>query len=742
MKLSAAMALMVLAAGTATAQTTSVEWMTLGNGKTADGRAAYIQRFVITGDTDFDALAFNQFARRMRPVSPDDRVVELVPGYYRLESGKFGHGADTVVVDIETYGSLSSVCYAPDGVHTLRDGVPSAAQYTIANITARPELWVTASGTDRMPYGDAVYDHNESVSPEAIGFYDVIPSFKRVKMTREMPVPLQNIRCEEDPDFDIPGGWRAIISDGVVTIQAAPENMDMACRRIAALDLDHAGPLPGGVIEDWPDFPYRGLMIDIARNYQEPEEILRVLDLMAHYGLNTFHFHFTDDEAWRLEIPGLPELTEVGSRRGYTTDETDYLMQIFAGDGNPDSAEGSGNGHWTRDEFIGMLRHADDLGIRVIPEVESPGHARAAIKAMEARYRRTGDDTYRLIDPADTSVYTSAQSFHDNVMNPALPGPVRFMTKVARELKAMYAEAGVEMPALHIGGDEVAKGAWTGSPVARKYMESVGMTDERLLHLKFVDELLDSLTVLDIPISGWQEVAVGHNEAYNERVRPHIASVNCWSTLGAQNSTPALSARAGFPTVLSNVDHFYMDLSYTPHPYERGLSWGGYVDEFASLNGYPHELCPVDSADFANVIGVSGQLFSETIRSASMLESYLLPKMLGLAERAWNADTTYTDRQFNSVIVNREMTRWILLNHHYHLAQPGVKIVDGRMMMNTRYGDDFPYVEIRYTTDGTEPTASSTLYTGETDAPAAGEVRAAVFNYDGRRSVTTILYVK
>lgn len=308
------------------------------------------------------------------------------------------------------------------------------------------------------------------------------------------------------------------------------------------------------------------------------------------------------------------------------------------------------------------------------------------------------------------------------------------MTKVGREIQKMYAEAGVELPAIHIGGDEVAMGAWKGSPVAQAYMAERGITDERELHLIYIRELIDEYRKLGINISGWQEIAVGHSDDFNDEVRPHIYSVNCWSTLGKEGSVPARSANAGYPTVLSNVNHFYMDMCYNYHPQERGLSWGGTVDEFDSLHGYPRELCKVGEKEFENVIGLSGHLFSETIRSPQMLEAYLLPKMLGLAERAWNADTTYTDSRFNAV-VNAEMPVWDKLAFNFHVAQPGIRLENDKIVMNAPYPD----VEIRYTLDGTEPTADSRLYNGQIETDSR-EIRARAFmpQYN-KESLTTIL---
>lgn len=735
MKLSTALALSAILPAMASAQTT-VQWSTLGNFTDANGKPAYIQRFMVAGDTDFARLGFNQFARRMETLNPADTLIEIVPGYYAIASPRFAAAkGDSVCVDILTHASLTSICYAADGAHrVMADGTTRPVDFSRADITTDRKLYSTDK-VDRMPYGDAIYAKNAARPATPVGPYDIVPSFKHVELIKGKPTEAAKAKVEYVSTADPRTDYMDItVDNGKITV--ATNNRALAQARVDAL-LSRGGKLPAARITDWPDFGYRGVMIDISRNYQTPAEMARVLRLMHRYGFNVLHFHVADDEAWRLEIPGLPELTEVGARRGYTLDGKDFLPQIFGGDGNPDTKGNSANGYFTRQDFINTIKLADSLGIRVIPEIESPGHARAALLAMEKRYRTTGDDTYRMVDPDDKSVFTSAQSFHDNVMNLAMPGPVRFMTKVGSEIQKMYNEAGVELPSIHIGGDEVAMGAWKGSPIAKEYMEKRGITNERNLHLIYIKKLLDEYNRLGIPISGWQEIAVGHSDEFNERVRPHVVSVNCWSTLGPHSSVTRESAEGGYPTVLSNVDHFYLDMCYNYHPNELGLTWGGTVDEFDALHGYPKQLCPVDEQAARNIIGLSGQLFSETVRTPEMFETYLLPKMLGLAERAWNADSTYTDPQFNSVIEG-EMPFWSSRNYNFHVSQPGIIVENGQLLMNAPYAS----AEVRYTLDGSEPTAASTLYTGPVAAPASGQVRAKTFlPAAGKQSHTSILYL-
>lgn len=730
--------------GVSAAPETEVVWSSVNLEPDSAGTSFYRQTFTVTGDlSQIDKIAFNQFARVMCMENPSDTLTELMPGYYTISSSRLGPGAapgrDTVMFNILTRGRLSNICYSPDGVHAvLADGSAGPVRFTRESLLADKSRWSTPE-VDNMPYGDAVYAINGALAGSSeVSPYDAIPSFKRVTLTggytRVNPSEIEFI--EAGADAKGPEWFRVTVADGRIVVECAADRRGAVAARLGHLFGTSERTLPAAVIEDYPDLSYRGLMIDIARNYQTPREINRLLDMMAAYGLNHFHFHFSDDEAWRLEIPGLPELTELASRRGYGKDESDHLFQIFCGNGNPDSKDGTANGYFTREDFIGMLRHADSLGIRVLPEIESPGHARAAIKAMEKRYRTTGDALWRLIEDGDTSVYTSAQSFHDNVMNPALPGPYIFMKQVASAIKDMYAEAGVELPAIHIGGDEVPRNSWSGTPSVRKLMKENGFTSEKQVHAYYVEKVQDIFKEMGLKYSGWQEIAVGHDDAYNARVRDNVYSVNCWSTIGGQEGVVGEAIRGGYPVVLSNVNHYYLDMLYNYHPGERGLSWGGTVDEFDALHGYPAHLSP----DVSKVKGVQAQVWAETIRSPKDLERILFPKLLGVAERAWNNDPTYTDAEFNAVINTRELPAWDELGLTYHVRQAGVRRQpgnEGMLEMNAPYAD----AEIRYTFDGTDPGGSSELYTAPVAVPAgASQVRARLW-VNGHPSLVTILFL-
>ena len=704
-----AIALGLVAVSCSTApKTTQVQWETLGNQSDENGNY-YVERFTITGNLDFDRLAFNQFARKMTPLNPADTLIEIIPGYYCISSPRFRAAeGDTIIVDVRVNDVLRAIGYGPDGVHTANfDGTTAPVEYTIASMIEFPEQYSTPD-KNLMPKGEEIYAFNEALAADVPADYEAIPSFKKVTLTDGQSTVADLKIVEKAGDPALGEKYTITIADNTATVEAAPAFMKTARQRAENLIAGFAGPtVDNAVVEDEPDFRYRAVMIDISRNFQTPAEMRRMVDLLARYGFNHLHFHFNDDDAWRLEIPGLPELTEVGARRGYTLDEADYVAQIHAGNGDPDAKEGTANGYFTKDEFIDLLRYADSRGVKVIPEVESPGHARAAIKAMEKRYRATGDASLRLIEDGDSSVYTSAQSFHDNVMNPALESTYAFLEKVYDAIIDMYAEAGVELPAIHIGGDEVPRGAWGGTPSVIKYKEDHGIANDHDMHAVFNQRASDYLKSKGVKVSGWQEVVCGRTDDYNAAVAPNAYSVNSWTQSLTTPDAPSRQALDGnYPLILSNVNRFYFDMAPSYHPDERGLTWSTPVDEFIALGGYPEELVVLQPGDREKIYGLSGQIFSETVRSAADLEMRLLPKMLGLAERAWNSTPTYTDADFNAVISAREIPAWEAGNFNYHLRQPGVKIVDGKALMNAAYAGKG---EIRYTLDGTNPTADSPI---------------------------------
>ena len=558
---------------------------------------------------------------------------------------------------------------------------------------------------------------------------------------------------------------------GVRIVGASPAGVFYGLQSLRSL-LPQAGPTPraGLVVPairvvDAPRFGYRGFMLDVARNFHPKPVVLRTLDLLARYKLNVFHLHLTDDEGWRIELPSLPALTAVGARRGHTLDSGTHLPPAFGS--GPDVDRPWGSGFYSRADYVEILRYAAARHIEVIPEIEMPGHARAAIKSMEANQQ------YRLNDPDDRSVYTSAQGYHDNVMNPALESTYRFIERVVGELVAMHREAGVPLRHIHMGGDEVPAGVWEGSPVVQAYLKAHNLTSVDDLWFAFYGRVEQILKTQGLLPSGWEEIAVRKTHRAGQPTNipnPDFAArgwrAYVWNNVpggGAEDLAYRL-ANGGYDVVLSPVSNLYFDLAWNQNPEETGLDWGGYVDLRKPFQFIPFEYyrnVPVDPSVFvgkdrltdygrAHVVGIQGNLWSETLGAEGRLEYMLLPKLFGLAERAWapdpdwagerdpaRADSLYREgwSRFVNVLGQRELPRLDreVPGVNYRIPTPGLKVEDGVV----RCSVELPGFILRYTTDGSEPTVRSALVRGP--IPVRGTVRVAAFTTTGRKGHTARL---
>jgi hexosaminidase len=458
----------------------------------------------------------------------------------------------------------------------------------------------------------------EENTPEAFACHyevqpaDIIPQIKRIQYGTEPMAPTQ----------EHPAEWYRIIIDanGNSTIEADDEDGAFYAQ-VTLNKLPKS--LPPMTLEDWPDFPYRGFMLDVARDFRTVDEVLEIIDLMASWKMNVLHFHIADDESWCLEIKGLPELTEFGGRHAFPDwdlQETTALKPTINGRiGNAT--------FYTAEEYQQIIQYAWERRIRVIPEFDTPGHSRASIKAMQAYERRTGDCNYRLQDPADTSHYWSAQDFTDNVLSVDLPSVYTFYGLVFDEVIRLHHEANVPLPAIHIGGDEVPDGAWAGK-------------DRHALKELFINNMLALAEERGIRLAGWEDIARGLEPETEARLKRSLYFINVWNTDGIE----------GFPVVLSPAAFTYLDLAYSADPREIGLHWAGYVDERKTF-----DLNPKDYK--GDIIGVQAQLWSSQLRSFDDATYQMLPKALGIAERGWNCQASDFNR-FYSTIVAREMPVW------------------------------------------------------------------------------------
>ena len=497
-------------------------------------------------------------------------------------------------------------------------------------------------------------------------------------------------------------------------------------------------PASGGVLPrvtiayDAPRYRYRGVQLDLARNFHALAEVLAVLDQMAAYKLNTLHLHLSDDEGWRLEIPGLPELTTIGSRRCWDPTEKKCLLPELGSGADPSTA---GTGHLSRAEFVEIVRAARARSIEVIPELDMPGHARAAIKAMQART----DATYSLSDPLDMSKYQSTQYYSDDAVNACMSSTYAFIDKVMTEVGKMYADAGATLKTWHVGGDEVGAGAWTASPACDALYSQGGDAeggavggawDVQAYFLRRVNALAKAH---GFAIRGWSDnlkkvtgVDAMGNRTYGfldpaSDFGGNAVSTNWWGTLYWWDNSAYTLANMGYQVILTSPDFLYLDHPYEADPEERGYYWATRFTDVRKLFSYVSGNLPANAQltkdrfgdDYtaavasagpldapANIIGLEGALWGETASSDEFLEQMVFPRMLALAERAWHraswepADGTQASatidkvqlqadwERFANVLGHKELAKLDRAGVRYRVEVPGGQISDGKLQAN------------------------------------------------------------
>ncbi|MBJ7438971.1 MAG: carbohydate-binding domain-containing protein [Sphingopyxis sp.] len=521
-------------------------------------------------------------------------------------------------------------------------------------------------------------------------------------------------------------------------------------------------------VVDAPEYGFRGLHIDLGRNFHDRDQILKLVEAMAAYKLNKLHLHLADDEGWRIAIPALPELAEIGSKRCHDLPEATCLLpQLGAG---PDGTGGV-NGYLTTSDYVAIVQAAAARQIEVIPSIDMPGHSRAAIRAMEVRHARlltagkTAEaDAYRLIDPADTTEYRSIQHYNDNTLNVCLPATYRFVDTVVDALAAMHQQAGTPLQTFHLGADETA-GAWVKSPACQAMIAENG-GDAGKLAPRFIERVANRLAAKGLRTGGWSD-GMGHTDATK---MPKNVQTNIWGVLhtGAIREAHDQLNR-GWDVVLSIPDLGYFDMPYAPHPDESGYHWASRgVDEYQVFGFMPGNL-PANAATIRNtraegkaiadepalqpgrrIAGVQGQLWSETTRTDAQVDYMLFPRLLALAERAWSPATwtpayqsgaryEWGDKRVDAAklrsgwqdFAGRAAAQLPMLDKMgvaYRVAPPGARILGGKLEANSA----FPGTTIEYRVGN----GGWTPYAGPVAVSGAVELRSR--SADGKRVSRTV----
>jgi len=364
---------------------------------------------------------------------------------------------------------------------------------------------------------------------------------------------------------------------------------------ITLLSLLQQGPLPCGKIVDKPRFGWRGQHLDTARHFYQPETIHALLDLMAMLKMNRFHWHFADDEAFRIEIDSIPRLWQETALRG----QGQALPGLF----NGAPVEG---GTYSKQDVRDIITHAKQLNIEVLPEIEAPAHA----LAITTLYPKTRD-------PEDTGTETSVQGYAGNALNPAMPKTWEVLESIVYEIGQLF-----PFGHIHLGCDELPADTWMNSPKARRLMAEHGLDSTHDLQGWTIAKLATFARARGLQPAAWEEAAQGCQGGIG-----NDAILFSWTGQG-----PGLdAARAGYDVVMTPAQHVYLDMAHTDDPDDWGASWAAFVDLKDTVNWNPVP----DETLRDRIIGVQGAFWSEFTTADVQLWPMLMPRMLGVSAMAW-----------------------------------------------------------------------------------------------------------
>ena len=441
---------------------------------------------------------------------------------------------------------------------------------------------------------------------------------------------------------------------------------------------DAACEVPCVKIADAPRFAYRGMHLDVARHFFSVDEVKRYIDVMAIHKLNTLHWHLTDDQGWRIEIKRYPELTAVGSIRKATVVRKEWGTY----DGTPYG------GFYTQDEIRDVVKYAADRGVTVIPEIDLPGHMLAALTAYPELGCTGGP--YEV---------WGRWGVADDVLCPGREKTFEFLEGVLTEVMELFPSEYI-----HIGGDECPKVRWEKCPRCQAKIRQLGLKDdgehtaEHYLQSYVTDRIGKFLAQHGRRIIGWDEILEGR--------APSDAVVMSWR--GSEGGIAA--AKLGHDVIMTPNSHFYFDYYQSLDTDAEPFGIGGYIpmEQVYSYDPAFPELTPEQQK---HILGVQANLWTEYVLSDEHLEYMLLPRLAALSEVQWCQPETKDWNRFIGSFRMDEIYSQMGYEFAKHIfgvtASYAVDPEKGGVVMTLTTQGGAP---IRYTLDGSDPTASSPLY--------------------------------
>lgn len=404
--------------------------------------------------------------------------------------------------------------------------------------------------------------------------------------------------------------------------------MDPAIWRGAGLGAKQKNwSVPSCTIEDYPRYQWRGMMLDTSRNFFSKAYVKKFIDRMAQHKLNRFHWHLTDDEGWRLEIKRYPLLTKVGAKRGPGTKLPFSTYPAMRGPKNKVQS-----GYYTQKDIREIVAYAKARAIEILPEIDIPGHAKAAIVAYPKL----------LQDPKDKSRYRSVQKVANNTINPGMESSYVFLDNVIAEVSGLF-----PFGYIHLGGDEVPNGAWKKSPAVHTLMQKQGLKNTKEVQNYFFTRLDKILVKHQRKMIVWQEVMHG-----NAKLRQNDIFM-AWKSKKAGNRMTEQHRNV----IMAPVQYLYFDQQYSRSKKEPGHTWSTPVSTRKTYTFNP--------GNSPYVRGVQACLWSETLLNEKIADYLAWPRMFALSEVAWTEQKKRKWEEFQKRASEEGLKRLKIQGIHY-----------------------------------------------------------------------------
>ena len=529
---------------------------------------------------------------------------------------------NVIDLDLERISSVAPIPHIPG----------DKLNYESLRLVPHPYSWTSSAGVCNLcPPINVFFDDNPIIhsgyeSACQLGnrlnlnlFPENINTESKVATTS---IKIKYLESMEDSSYEI-----TITSDAVEISAGSKDGVYYGLISLMQLAQTYHQLVPCGTIIDKPRFTWRGQHLDTVRHFYSVDSILKLLDLMSLFKLNKFHWHGTDDEAFRFKLDNEYKIATSSSLRG----DGQLVPPVF---GSGPAATG---GCYDLEEIKRIIDRASNNYIEVMPEFDLPGHNMSVVKLFPS-----------MRDPEDKSFEVSVQGYSENTLNPAMPDTLSIVEAVIDDLCKIFPGEYI-----HLGADEIAPDAWSKSPAIDTLKTEQNLKSSKDVATWFINVLSKRVEYNNKKTAAWQEAEDGQHQ--DDKTEKLLFS---WQNLESGFNL----ARQGYKVVLCPAEHIYFDMVQSRNYADRGANWAAVIP-FESTVDWP--IVPENEPELeANIQGIQGHLWCETILEDHEMESMLCPRILGLSESAWSSQNNrrsgveLNDLAFNSYRNLFEKINW------------------------------------------------------------------------------------